>query len=123
MVAEVIIDSSVKSLNKTFDYEIPREIKIQIGSRVFVPFGNKKTLEEGIVVWIKEKSGFEIKQIAGLQKEQIKNEYIDLAKWISHRYFCNISDSLKLMLPPGRTSKRIENRINVKNSFKNCFGF
>ena len=50
MVAEVIIDTSVKTLNKTFDYEIPTDLDIKVGSRVFVPFGNQKVLAEGIVV-------------------------------------------------------------------------
>lgn len=114
MVAEVIINSSVKNLNKTFDYNIPDELDIHIGSRVFIPFGNKKSLEEGIVIGTKEKSPYKIKSIASLQEEQIKDEYIELAKWIADRYFCNISDSLRLMLPPGRTSKSVENRISPK---------
>ena len=121
MVAEVIIDTSVKSLNKTFDYEIPTDLsdKLIVGSRVFVPFGNQKNLEEGIVVKIKEMSEYKVKQIKGLQKEQIKSEYISLAKWMSYRYFCNIAECLKLMLPPGRTAKDITKRVNEKTV--NCF--
>ena len=47
MVAEVVINSTVKKLNKVFDYNIPEEIKneTQIGARVLVPFGNRKKLE------------------------------------------------------------------------------
>ena len=121
MVAEVIIDTSVKSLNKTFDYEIPNDLsdKVIVGSRVFVPFGNQKNLEEGIVVKIKEMSEYKVKEIKGLQKEQIKSEYISLAKWMSYRYFCNIAECLKLMLPPGRTTKDITKRVNEKTV--NCF--
>ncbi len=114
MVAEVIINSNVNKLNKVFDYEIPDGLKVDIGTRVFVPFGNKKTLEEGIIVAIKEKSDYKIKQLAGLQEEQIKDEYIELAKWMSKRYFCNVASSLNLMLPPGRTSKDIQNRVKEK---------
>ena len=121
MVAEVIIDTSVKSLNKTFDYEIPTDLsdKVIVGSRVFVPFGNQKNLEEGIVVKIKEMSEYKVKEIKGLQKEQIKSEYISLAKWMSYRYFCNIAECLKLMLPPGRIAKDITKRVNEKTI--NCF--
>ena len=114
MIAEVIINSSVKTLNRTFDYEIPESLDVHIGTRVFVPFARKKELEEGIVVGIKETSEFKVKEIAGLQEEQINEDYIELAKWMSHRYFCNISDCLKLMLPPGRTSKNILNRVKEK---------
>ena len=71
MIAEVIIDSSVKTLNKKFDYEIPEGMNVQVGTRVFVPFANKKELSDGIVVGIKENSEFKVKKIAGLQPEQI----------------------------------------------------
>ncbi len=114
MIAEVIIDSSVKTLNRIFDYEIPSDLEVKIGTRVFVPFGNKKELEEGIVVGIKEKSNYKVKEIASLQEEQIKEEYINLAKWMSERYFCNVADCLRLMLPPGRTSKNVSNRVKEK---------
>ena len=58
MIAEVIINTTAKQLNKTFDYTIPQELKdeLKIGSRILVPFGNKKALEEGFVINIKEKS-------------------------------------------------------------------
>ena len=82
MVAEVIINSNVKTLNKIFDYEVPSNLEIKLGARVFVPFGRKKELEEGIVVGFKDKSEYEIKEIAGLQEEQIEEDYIELAKWM-----------------------------------------
>ena len=66
MVAEVIINSKAKQLNRTFDYNIPKELEdlILIGSKVLVPFGRFKILEEAHVVKIKEKSEYEIKDIA-----------------------------------------------------------
>ena len=33
---------------------------------------------------------------------------------MAHKYFCNISDCIKLMLPPGTTAKNTENRIKEK---------
>ena len=58
MVAEVIINSNVKTLNKTFDYEVPSNLEIKLGARVFVPFGRKKELEEGIVVGFNYRFGY-----------------------------------------------------------------
>ena len=51
MIAEIIIQSNVKKLDKTFDYEIPIELekKVKIGSRVLVQFGNRRNLEDGFV--------------------------------------------------------------------------
>ena len=66
LIAEVIINSSVKNLNKTFDYNIPADIAgiIKLGDRVLVPFGNVRKLEEGFVVGFKEKSEYNVKNIA-----------------------------------------------------------
>ena len=111
MVAEIIIESTVKTLNRIFDYEIPENLNVKVGSRVFVPFGNKKTPEEGIVIGIKEKSDYKIKPILNVQDASIKEEYINLAKWMAKRYICNVSDCLRLMLAPGTTSKNIEARV------------
>ena len=119
MIAEIIINSNVKNLNKTFDYIIPIEFeeKITIGSRVFVPFGNKKTLEEGFVVGIKQSSEYldKLKKIEKVEEKlYLSKEKIELAKWMANRYFCNISDCIKLMLPPGTTTKVLSNRVNDK---------
>lgn len=69
MIAEIIINSNVKNLNKTFDYKIPKELeeKVTIGSRVLVQFGNIKTLEEGFVIGIKESSDYKVKEIKKIE--------------------------------------------------------
>ena len=49
MYGEIIINSNARALNRIFDYIVPKEMEkdIKIGSRVFVPFGNTKKLEDG----------------------------------------------------------------------------
>ena len=44
MIAEVIINTTARSLNRTFDYNIPKNLEdfIYIGTKVLVPFGRKK---------------------------------------------------------------------------------
>ena len=46
MVAEVIINSTAKKLNRTFDYNIPENLEdlVLVGSKVLVPFGRLKNL-------------------------------------------------------------------------------
>ena len=116
MVAEVIINSTVKTLNRVFDYNIPDylENRIYIGSRVLVPFGKGGKLVQGFVVSIKEKSEYEIKNIEKLQDEELSDQNIEFARWMSKRYFCNISDCIKLMLPPGTVNKN-NNTVKEKN--------
>ena len=114
MVAEVIINRSAKKLNKTFDYNIPKELSdfIIVGSKVLVPFGNSKTLQEGYVIGIKQSSEYEVKDIVKLE-DNLTDLQIWLAKWMAKRYFCNVSDCIKLMLTPGTNgnNKKVQDKI------------
>ena len=117
MVAEVIINSQVKTLNKVFDYQIPEELeeKIKIGSRILVPFGQGSKMEEGFVVQIKPSSEYKIKKIARVEEKQFLSQTaIDLAQWMANHYFCNVVDGIKLCLPPGTTTKNTQKRIKEK---------
>ena len=111
MIAEVIIDRRAKKLNRKFDYKIPDNLKdlIDVGSRVLVPFANFKTLEQGYVIKIKEKTEFEVKEIAGLD-ESLSQSRIELARWMARKYFCNVSECIKLMLTPGTRNKAAAKR-------------
>ena len=81
-----------------------------------MPFSNRKELEEGFIVNIKETSLYKVKNIADVNGNYIDEKSIELANWMSKRYFCNLSDCIKLMLPPGTTAKVIENRVKEKNA-------
>lgn len=115
MVAEVIINSSAKKLNRTFDYNIPKELEnmIFIGSKVLVPFGRFKSLEEAHVVKIKKNSEFEVKDIVKVETG-LTDKQIELANWMAKRYFCNVSECIKLMQTPGTRTKNINKRIQDK---------
>ena len=116
MYAEVIINNNSKALNKIFDYEIPDDLinKIHVGSRVFVPFGRSKKLEDGFVIGIKETSEYASKFIASCEGECISKDRLELADLMANKYFCNVSECIKLMLPPGTSSKDLENRTREK---------
>lgn len=116
MIAEIIIDSNVKTLNKTFDYNIPREMEsnISIGSRVLIPFGKSKRLEEGFVTNIKESTEYEVKDIAKIEVQSLTTEKILLSKWMAKKYFSNVSECMNLMLKPGTTTKNFANRTKDK---------
>ena len=119
MVAEVIINRTAKKLNRTFDYNIPKEIEdlIVIGSKVLVPFGKNEKIEEAFVVKIKDKTEFELKDIKKLE-ENISNSQIELAKWMAKRYFCNVSDCIKLMLQPGTRTKEKKIQVYLKKDIE-----
>ena len=117
MIAQVIINSNVKDLNKIFDYNVPNNMlgTICVGDRVQVPFGRGKKTEEGFIIGFKDTSEFKVKDIIKIQDGiRLTKENIELAKLMARRYFCNISDCIKLMLPPGTATKNIDNRIKDK---------
>ena len=117
MIAEVIINRTAKKLNRTFDYNIPQILKdlVTVGSKVLVPFGKGGKLEEAFVTKIKETTNYEyeIKDIAKIENS-LSNKQIELAQWMSKKYFCNVSDCINLMLVPGTNSKNKEKRIKYK---------
>ena len=115
MIAEIVINRSAKRLNRTFDYSIPKELEklVSIGSTVLVPFGKSSNLEEGYVVGIKNSSGYEVKDIVEI-KHNLSIKQMQLAKWMSKRYFCNLSDCIKQMLTPGTKNKNIEKNVQDK---------
>lgn len=116
MIAEVIINSNVKKLNKVFDYIIPEELtnSIRVGSKVLVSFGNAKQYKEAFVLKIKDNSKVATKQIISLEDNNLSKENMEFAKLMSRMYFCNIYDCIKLMLPPGTYTKKFENRVKDK---------
>ena len=115
MIAEIVINRSAKRLNRTFDYGIPNELEelVMIGSTVLVPFGKSSNLEEGYVVGIKENTTYEVKEIVKI-KHNLTEKQIELAKWMSKRYFCNVSDCIKQMLTPGTKNKNSEKNVQDK---------
>lgn len=117
MFAEVIINSNARALNRIFDYIVPEKLQneIKIGTRVVVPFGRGTKCEDGFVIHLKEISEFADKEICQIDKnESLTEENMILAKLMARKYFCNISDCIKLMLPPGTGGKKMESRAKKK---------
>lgn len=125
IIAKILINTSVKSLNKVYDYIVPEllEQEAEIGKRVLVSFGRGKNTEEGIIVKLVEetkeevdKRGYKLKEISEILDEvsYVDEERLKLAKYISYVYFCNVYDALKLMFPPGTASKNSSKNLNTK---------
>lgn len=121
MIAKILINTSVNSLNKVYDYVIPDSMieDASVGKRVKVSFGRGKNLEEGIIVKIEElteKPKYKLKEISSILDDisYIDETRLKLAKYIAYVYFCNVYDALKLMLPPGTTSKNSSKSLDTK---------
>lgn len=104
-IAKIAVDVKHPRVKGEYSYIIPEELieKIRIGSRVLVPFNNKKT--RGFVVdfeeeeLIDEKLRNKLKNIIELEEVAIPEALIDLAKSLSEYYGAYLIDFLKLMCP------------------------
>jgi len=116
MIAEVIVNSSASELNRVFDYKVPVDyeigVNIDIGYRVLVSFARRKQLEIGYIIGFKESSDYKCKEISRVVDIAFDKHKAEIAKWMAKRYFCNLSDVLRLLVPPG-TSNDVD-KIKIK---------
>ncbi len=99
MIARVTLEIA---LRKEFDYAIPPELagKVDVGSRVQVPFGARKVL--GVVTAVAEESAHArlkpILKVIGAQT-LVTAKVLKLARWIADYYCCAPEIALKSILP------------------------
>lgn len=125
MLAKILINTSVNTLNKVYDYLVPEELEndAEIGKRVQVSFGRGKNLEEGIIVKLETKyepPKYKLKEIECFLDDvsYVDEKRLKLAKYIAYVYFCNVYDALKLMLPPGTKSKNSSKSLDTRKDKK-----
>ena len=121
MLASVVIEYSVKSLNKVFDYIIPDEIKndIKVGHKVIVPFASKEV--EGFVLKIHSDidSSLDYRNIIRIVDKDfyLNNELLTLGKYMSKSLLCNLISCYQVMLPKALKAS-IKTNINKKYESK-----
>lgn len=119
MIAEVLIEYSVKLLDRTFDYLVPNELKkdIKVGQKVLIPFGNK--IVEGFVMGLKEDSDnqeeFEYKEIKDIVESTfcLNKELLDLGKKIQESTLSTLISAYQVMFPKALKASNKTN-INIK---------
>jgi primosomal protein N' (replication factor Y) len=99
MVARVTLEIA---LRREFDYRIPPELesRIEIGTRVQVPFGSRQLL--GVVTGLAEMSEHRnLKPIAKIIGAQslVTPKVLKLARWIADYYCAPVEIALKSVLP------------------------
>ncbi|MFC2067886.1 primosomal protein N', partial [Chloroflexota bacterium] len=105
--AEVSVNSPVAQ-RRTFSYEIPPGLSVNVGQAVWVPFGNR--LLQGIVFELSSHPNVEeTREIAGVIEPRpiLFSSQVALARWISEYYLSPLFDAIALMLPPGFERKSL----------------
>ena len=126
MLASVVIEYSVKSLNKVFDYIVPDYMRssLKVGHKVIVPFASNKV--EGFVLNIHDNydSSLTYKEIIKIQDEEfyLNEELLNVGKYMSETLLCNLISCYQAMLPKALKAS-IKTNINKKYEVKvilNC---
>ena len=113
MYAQVIINfAKTQEINRLFTYSVPYTLlpKVQIGSRVKVPFGQGNHTQIGYVIHLSSnppEEHYRIKPIVSLFDEipVFNEEQIEIAKFLVNYYGCSFAMALEVMLPPGMSKK------------------
>ncbi len=117
MIASVLIEYNVKSLDKTFDYKIPESLKnkIRVGNKVLVPFG--KSFVEGFVLKVSNNidTSFELKKIKTIVENDfyLKNDLLELGKFMKETTLSNLISCYQIMLPKALKAS-VNSNVNRK---------
>ena len=102
MFADVIVDITHESVDKIFEYSFNADDGVLLGSRVIVPFGNKKI--EGIVIKVKQTSEYSPEKIKPIVRVLEKTpalvkETVEMMDFIKKTCFVTRAQALRLFLP------------------------
>lgn len=114
MIASVLIEYSVKSLDKTFDYLVPNSLvnEIKVGQKVLVPFGVKEV--EGFVMGFKKEKedDLEYKYIIDIVEKDfcLNEELIKLGKYVKETTLSTLISAYQSMFPK---ALKASNKTNI----------
>lgn len=102
MFAQVIIDQDVKAIDKIFEYNIPSNMSILVGMRVYVPFG--KRVLQGYVISISEDCSYDKNKVKDIispidQFPAIKKQMLEVMQFMVKKNHLTMASTLRLFLP------------------------
>ena len=112
-VAEVVIDSKTKALDRTFTYQIPDDLGVEVGCAVLVDYNKHECV--GFIVSVKDEDsenfGFSLNSIKEVLSESYFDEKTaDLLCWIAHKYVAPLPTAIRLSCPIGGTPRIIKHK-------------
>lgn len=111
---DVIVDISVNSLDRIFQYRVPEELldAVTVGCQVNVPFGSGNRRRQAYVIGVDTVLDYDaskIKDILEVTKAPAATgQLIALADWMHERYGCTMAQALKTVLPVKKSVKEVK---------------
>ena len=129
LYANVIIDISHESVDKTFQYRVPEKLRgtLKVGQQVYIPFGAGSRRRKGYVVELTDEPEYDVaklKEIEGIVEHSVtaQSQLIWLAWWMKERYGSTMNQALKTVLPVKQKIKEAPKRqirlIGEKEAFR-----
>ncbi|HHV62650.1 MAG TPA: primosomal protein N' [Firmicutes bacterium] len=108
--ASVMVDIAVDRVNRPFHYAIPDRLagRIDIGTRVIAPFGNR-TVYGYVIDLVEEPFSGDVKELIDIADDLcfLDRRMLDLARWMQDYYLCHVVEALRCMLPGGVRTHRV----------------
>ncbi|MDD4705757.1 MAG: primosomal protein N' [Bacilli bacterium] len=122
MYADVLVEYGVKSLDRSFTYIIPDNLKakLKVGMKVIVPFGNQKI--NGFVINIKDEENYDqLKEIIKISNEDLvlNKELLELGLYLKEKTLCTLITAYNTMFPSSLKIKTINTNYNLYNIYLN----
>lgn len=113
----LVVDIAVNvSVNKTFHYRAPEELRerLVLGSRVLVPFGPRRI--PGTVVGFPEKAQVSgLKAVIDIIDNPLPQDLLTLARWMADYYLYPLGQTIEALVPKavGRTKPRTKKYVRL----------
>ena len=116
MVVGVLVEITSKSVDRIFDYSVPKSLEplIEVGKRVKVPFGNRTLV--GFILEKDKKSDVDnLKEIEEVLDEEVilTEELLELGKFLKETTLASLISCYQVMLPKGFKAS-IKGKVNKK---------
>lgn len=109
MFAKIIVDIASSNIDKIFDYKLFEPLPI--GTRVMVPFGNRKM--EGYIIGLSQDTELDESKIKSVECALdpfpvITEDQLKLAEFMRERFHIGYADAIRLFLPPELRSGKVQ---------------
>lgn len=118
LYADIIVDISHESLDKTYQYKIPEHLRdsVRIGMPVVISFGKGNRRLTGYIVGLSDKPKIEeyrIKELESLVEKgiAIESRMISLAYWMKENFGGTMNDALRTVLSVKKSVRPVEKKL------------
>ncbi len=106
----LVIDNKSDSTDSLYTYGCEDD-RVEVGSKVYVPFSKSQRLREGYVVtvsdFIDDDMRNKLRYVESISDDiYLSEEMISTAVWLKKRYICRYIDAVKCFVPAGKKSAR-----------------